>query len=96
MAEHVASRKLYFMIWAALMLGTALTAGLSYVDIPSPWGAGVAMLIASTKATLVVLFFMHMRWSDAVTRVAAVAGLFWLAIMFALTVSDFFTRPWVT
>jgi len=93
MSEHIASRKFYVLIWAALMLLTALTAGLSFIDL----GRGsvvVALLIAGTKATLVVLFFMHMRWSDPVTRGAAVAGLIWLFVMFALTAGDFFTRGW--
>jgi cytochrome c oxidase subunit IV len=96
MSEHIAEKKMYFIIWGALMLGTALTAGLSFVDIPPPYGALVALLIAGTKATLVVLFFMHMKWSDGPTRMAAVAGLFWLVIMFMLTVSDFWTRHWMT
>lgn len=91
MAEHIASRKFYLLIWAALMLLTGLTAFASRIDLG--WAnAPVAMLIASTKATLVALFFMHMRWSDKVTRMAGVAGIAWLAVMLVLTCADFFTR----
>src|SRR5207248_3429469 len=96
MAEHIASRRMYVLIWAALIFLTVLTALMSHVDLDDlitfsggghpPLNAVVALLIAGTKATLVVLFFMHMRWSDGPSRMAAVAGLFWLAIMFLLTV----------
>ncbi len=91
MAEHVATRKFYVLIWVILMCLTALTAGMAKVDLG--WAnAPIAMVIAGTKATLVALFFMHMRWSDKVTRIAGIAALFWLAIMFLLVCADFFTR----
>jgi cytochrome c oxidase subunit 4 len=99
--EHIVKPSFYVAIWAALMCLTALTAFMSTVDLEKitglqvPLNAVVAMLIAGTKASLVALFFMHMRWSDVASRIAAIAGLFWLAIMFLLTCSDFFTRHWL-
>src|SRR5512135_620961 len=91
MAEHVASRRFYILIWAVLMVLTAVTAAVSRIDLG--WAnAPIAMLIASTKATLVALFFMHMRWNNKVVRVAGAAGVAWLIVMFALTCADFFTR----
>ena len=91
MSEHIASRKFYILIWAALMVLTAVTAAVSRVDLG--WAnAPIAMLIASTKATLVALFFMHMRWNDKVVRVAGAFGVVLVIIMFALTCADFFTR----
>ena len=95
MSEHIVSRKFYIMIWACLMLLTGLTAGMAHVEL-GPFNVVVALLIATTKATLVVLFFMHLRWSDPVSRVAAAAGVVWLMIMFVLTCGDFFTRTWLT
>ena len=91
MAEHIASRKFYILIWAALMILTGVTAAVSRIDLGS-FNAPIAMLIAATKATLVALFFMHMRWNDRVVRVAGAFGVVLILIMFALTCSDFFTR----
>src|SRR5919109_4510382 len=91
MSEHIVTRKTYFVIWALLMLFTALTFGVSFVDL-GPWSAFIAVVIAATKATIIALFFMHIKYADRLTQVVAVAALFWLAIMFVLTASDFFTR----
>jgi len=99
--EHIVKPIFYVVIWASLLGLTALTAFMSTIDLEQitgmqlPLNAIVAMLIAGTKASLVALFFMHMRWSDIASRIAAVAGLFWLAIMFLLTCTDFFTRHWL-
>jgi cytochrome c oxidase subunit 4 len=91
MSEHIVTRTTYFVIWALLMVFTALTFGLSYLDL-GVWSAAIAVLIACAKATIIALFFMHMKYADRVTQVVGVAALFWLAIMFVLTASDFFTR----
>jgi|SRR5512133_2750763 cytochrome c oxidase subunit 4 len=91
MSAHIAKPKFYVGIWFVLICLTVLTAGVAKIDLG--WAnAPIAMAIASTKATLVALFFMHMRWNDNPTRVAGIAALFWLAIMFLLTLADFFTR----
>ena len=95
MQGHLVPRRTYFAIWAALMLLTALTAWLSFYDL-GRWSLLVAMLIAGTKATLVGLFFMHIKYSDPVERVAALVGIFWLLVMFALTGSDYLTRHLLT
>src|SRR5215472_16701906 len=89
--EHIVSRKAYFGIWAALMVLTALTFGISFADL-GVWSAVIAVLIAVTKATLIALIFMHMRYADRATQVVGVAALVWLMIMFVLTATDFFTR----
>jgi cytochrome c oxidase subunit 4 len=89
--EHIVSRKIYFLVWAALMLLTALTFGISFIDL-GVWSSVIAVLIACSKALLIALIFMHMRYADKVTQVVGVASLFWLTIMFVLTASDFFTR----
>jgi cytochrome c oxidase subunit IV len=91
MSHHVAKPRFYVLIWFILICLTVLTAGVAKIDLGAA-NAPIAMVIAGTKATLVALFFMHMRWNDNPTRVAGVAALFWLAIMFFLTLADFFTR----
>jgi cytochrome c oxidase subunit 4 len=94
MSGHVAPKSLYYTIFAALIFGTALTVAVAFVDM----GAmnNVAMLaIAIAKATLVVLFFMHVRWGTRLTWVVAASGFFWLLILFGLTMQDYLTRGWV-
>jgi cytochrome c oxidase subunit 4 len=85
---------MYYAVFAALMVGTAITVAVAFVDL----GAlnNVVMLgIAMTKATLVVLYFMHVRWSTRLTWVIAASGFFWLLILFGLTMQDYLTRGWV-
>ena len=92
--HHVASRGMYYTVFLALIVGTGLTVAAAEVDL----GAlnNVLMLaIACAKALLVILFFMHVRWSTRLTWVVAASGFFWLLIMFGLTMQDYLTRGWV-
>jgi cytochrome c oxidase subunit IV len=99
MSEHIVSRKTYFLIFAALMLGTFLTVQMAYLDLGA-FNPYVALTIAVVKATLVVLFFMHVRYSTRLTWVVVASGIFWLGILFVLTLSDYLSRgllsPWVS
>jgi cytochrome c oxidase subunit IV len=90
-AEHIASRKMYVLIFTLLILLTALTTAAAFVDL-GPFNTVVALVIAMVKATLVALFFMHLKWSSHLSRLAAIAALFWLAILIALSLSDYLTR----
>jgi cytochrome c oxidase subunit 4 len=93
MYAHVVPKKTYFMIFAALLALTALTTSVAYVDL-GVWNTVVALLIAACKATLVALFFMHLRWSPRLMRAVLLSALLWLAILIGLTTADFFTRNW--
>jgi cytochrome c oxidase subunit IV len=93
MAEHIAPKKIYIIIFSALICLTALTTAVAFVDL-GPWNTVVALLIAICKATLVATFFMHLRWSGYMTRLVAIAALFWLAILISLTMNDILTRNW--
>ncbi|MCA1850360.1 MAG: cytochrome C oxidase subunit IV family protein, partial [Acidobacteria bacterium] len=96
MSEHIVSRSVYFVIFGVLMAGTALTVLAAFQDLDHIFpGANtvVALTIAVIKATFVVLYFMHVRYSSRLIWVIVVAGLFWLVIMFVLTASDYLTRP---
>jgi cytochrome c oxidase subunit 4 len=95
MSEHIVSIRLYFVIFLALLVGTTLTAWVSFFNFPGPLNAVVALTIAVIKATLVVLYFMHMRYSSRLIWLVLGSALFWLAIMFALTFSDYSTRGWL-
>src|SRR5947209_19362884 len=99
MSEHIVQRSTYFVIFAALIAGTILTVFAALADLDFIFhGANtvVALTIAVTKATLVVLYFMHVRYSSRLTWVIVAAGLFWLGIMFVLTFSDYMSRGWLS
>lgn len=95
MSEHIVSLKVYFTIFIALMVGTALTVWAGLQDFPGPLNVIVALTIAVTKATLVVLYFMHVRYSSRLIWVVFASALFWLGILFALTFGDYWTRGWL-
>lgn len=91
MAEHVSSPKLYFLIFAALMVLTVLTVVVAYFDF-GVLNDVVALTIAMGKALLVVLFFMHVKYSTRLTALTAVSGLVFLAILIGFTLNDYLTR----
>ena len=94
MSEHIVPKKIYYAIFATLMVLTGVTIAVAFLDL-GPFNNIVAMSIAVFKATLVVLYFMHVRYSNRLTWVVVVAGFFWLGIMIALTFSDYLTRGWL-
>ncbi len=91
MSEHVVSPKIYLVILLALLLGTFLTVAAALRDF-GPWNIVIALAIATTKAALVVLYFMHARYSPRRTQLVIVCSVFWLAILLALTAADYMTR----
>jgi len=93
MQGHVVDKKFYLLIFGTLLALTALTTGVAFVNL-GQWNTIVALIIACCKATLVVLFFMHLRWSTHLMRVALLSALLWLAILISLTSTDFFSRDW--
>jgi len=90
-SEHIVSPKVYVGIFLSLMVLTAATVVAAYVNL-GPFNIVIALAIASVKATLVVLYFMHARYSPNRTHMVIIAAVFWLAIMLALTLSDYVTR----
>ena len=93
--DHIVPTRVYYLIFAALMVGTAITVGVAFVDL-GPLNAVVALAIAVLKATLVVLFFMHVRYSSRLTWAVVLGSVFWLGLLLALTFSDYLTRSWRT
>ena len=93
MSGHISPRSVYYAIFAALMVLTAITVAVAFV----PLGAmnfPVAIAIAVTKATLVVLFFMHVKYSSRLTKMIVGMAIFFLMTMFGLTLTDYLTRSW--
>jgi cytochrome c oxidase subunit 4 len=92
-AGHVAPKSMYYTVFGALIVGTLLTVAAAKVDMGA-FNNVVMLAIAATKATLVILFFMHVRWSSRLTWVVAMAGFFWLLLLFTV-LGDYISRGWV-
>jgi len=90
-SEHVVSPKIYVVILLALLLGTFLTVAAALQDF-GRWNIVIALAIATGKATLVILYFMHARYMRGRTQLVIIAAFFWLAIMLSLTLTDYTTR----
>ncbi|MBV9494381.1 MAG: cytochrome C oxidase subunit IV family protein [Acidobacteria bacterium] len=84
---------MYLLIFFGLLGLTILTVLASRVDLPG-WNTPIAMLIATTKAVLVILFFMHVIHSTKLTWAVIIASVFWLGLLFLLTFADYLTRAW--
>ncbi|MCA1816436.1 MAG: cytochrome C oxidase subunit IV family protein [Acidobacteria bacterium] len=91
MSEKIISERAYYAVFVVLLLFTATTYFAARVDL-GRWNTPVGLAIAAVKAALIVIYFMHARYSTRLTRVVIGAGLFWLGILLALTVSDYVTR----
>jgi cytochrome c oxidase subunit IV len=94
MSGHVAPKSLYYVIFLALMVGTAVTVGVAFIDLGAMNNV-VMLSIACAKALLVILFFMHVRWSTRLTWVVVGSGFFWLLILFSITMADYMSRGWI-
>jgi cytochrome c oxidase subunit 4 len=90
-ASHVLPVRTYVAVFLALLAGTALTTWVSTLDL-GRLNDAVALSIAGTKAALVILFFMHVRYSTRLIWVFSIAGFVWLVIFFALILADYETR----
>jgi cytochrome c oxidase subunit IV len=91
--HYVVPKSIYFKVsvWLfALMIATVVA---SQIDLEG-WNVPLAMVIAAAKATLIVLFFMHVRYGSPLVRLFAMSGFVWLAILFAFVAADVLTRNW--
>ncbi|HWY58479.1 MAG TPA: cytochrome C oxidase subunit IV family protein [Terriglobales bacterium] len=92
MSEHVMSSKFYYTIWIVLLCLTVITAAVSFVDL-GPFNTIVALVIATVKALLVILFFMHVKYtSERLTKIVIVSAIFWLLLLLGLSMADYATR----
>jgi cytochrome c oxidase subunit 4 len=91
--HHITPLPVYFAVFAALAIGTLLTWYASTINLG--WAnTPIALVIATIKAVLVILFFMHLKYSTRLTWVVVIAAFLWLAMLFVLTFSDYLTRYW--
>lgn len=94
MSGHSSSVGFYILIFAILLVLTATTVGAAFVNL-GPLNPIIALGIATIKAMLVVLFFMHVKGaSEKMTKIVILAGLFWLLLLLGLTLADYGTRLW--
>jgi cytochrome c oxidase subunit IV len=91
--EHVVPISTYVGVFLVLLVGTALTTGVAYIDL-GRWNTVVALIIAVTKMLFVVLFFMHVKYNPGLTRIVIVGAFFWLGIMICFSMADELTRSW--
>jgi cytochrome c oxidase subunit 4 len=92
---HIIPKRVYYVIFTVLMLCTYLTWQVAYFDL-GPLNTIAALTIAVFKATLVVLFFMHVKYSTRLTWAVVLGSIFWLGILLTLTMNDYLTRLWGT
>jgi len=93
--HHVVPKRVYFLVFITLIIMTWVTAFVSTVDL-GRWNIFVALAIAIFKASIVVLFFMHVWYSTRLTKMIVMGSIFWLVLLLFLTMVDFWTRGWMT
>lgn len=94
MSQHIVPMRVYFVIFFSLLILTAVTVWVAFFDLGAVNDA-VALGIATTKAMLVILYFMHVRYSSKLTWIFAATGFLFLFILLAFTLSDVLTRDWI-
>ena len=93
-SEHIVPVSTYLIIGTSLLVLTGATTWIAFVDL-GRFNAAVALTIATIKALLVILFFMHVKYAgERMTRAVVVSGFFFLAILMALSMADYLTRAW--
>ena len=92
--EHVVPKSVYFGVFGALMVLTLVTVAVAFVDLGN-LNVVVALAVAVLKATLVVLFFMHVKYSPTLTKLVVIASIVWLCMLFGVTMTDYLTRGWL-
>ena len=95
MAAHILPTRIYYTIFAILLFCTYLTVQIAFFDL-GPLNTIAALAIAVFKATIVVLFFMHVKYSTRLTWAVVVGSIFWFGILVTLTMGDYLTRAWQT
>lgn len=93
-SHHIVPIPIYIGVFLALIIGTVVTTLVAYVDLGS-LNVVVALTIAVCKATLVILFFMHVKYSPRLTKLVVIAGVFWLILLLTITETDLLTRTWM-
>jgi len=94
MSEPIISARTLFLVGGGLLVLTATTIGASFLNL-GPLHTPVALGIAALKAILILLYFMHLRYSSGITRIVLLVGLLWLGLLLFGTLQDVLTRSWL-
>jgi cytochrome c oxidase subunit IV len=95
MSSHILPKRVYYTIFAILLFCTYLTVQIAFLDLGA-MNTVAALAIATFKAALVILFFMHVKYSTRLTWAVVLGSIFWLGILLTLTMTDYLTRVWRT
>ena len=95
MTSHILPKRVYYTIFGILIFCTYLTVQIAFLDLGA-MNTVAALAIATFKAAIVVLFFMHVKYSSRLTWAVVIGSVFWLGILLALTLGDYLTRVWRT
>mgnify|MGYP001235432772 CR=1 FL=1 len=94
MSAHVIPLRVYWLIFGLLLILTGATVGVAFVDLGF-FNLFVALGIAGIKATLVVMYFMHVKYNERLIGLCVIGGVFWLVIMLLFLLTDYFSRGWI-
>lgn len=92
--HHIVSPLEYTFVFGTLLLFTAITVGAAYIDLPGPLNPIVALGIASFKAVVVILFFMHVKYQSRLVKMTVGAGFFTFLVLITMTLTDYMSRAW--
>ena len=93
MSHPIVPQKTYIFVFLSLIGLTILTTGVAFIDL-GPFNTVAALVIAFSKMSLVIMFFMGVRYSSGLVRIIVIAGFFWFALLVAFTMTDYNTRTW--
>ncbi|MFI5202107.1 MAG: cytochrome C oxidase subunit IV family protein [Candidatus Kapaibacterium sp.] len=94
MSEHIVAKSIYYKVFSALIVGTALTIVFAFINLDN-FNIVAALVIAGIKAGLVITFFMHVKYSSRLTKMWVAVGFIWLFFLLAITMTDYLTRAWL-
>jgi len=91
--HHIVSPAQYTLVFGTLLVGTAITVGAAYVEL-GVFNPIVALAIASFKAVIVILFFMHVKYQSRLVKMTVGAGFFTFLVLITMTLTDYMSRAW--
>ena len=92
--HHIVTPFQYMLVFGTLLLFTGITVGAAFIDLPGPLNPIVALGIASFKAVVVILFFMHVKYQSRLIKMTVGAGFFTFLVLITMTLSDYMSRAW--
>ena len=94
MSETIVAKKTYFLVWGSLLMLLALTVAVAYIHL-GWFNAAAALSIAGVKALIIILYFMHVKYSPKLVSLVIIAAFVWLGMLFLWSLSDYLTRVYL-